>query len=809
MKKALLKDSIKQIKNTFKRFISILLMAFLGVGFFAGLRAASPDMVNTIDEYYKEQNVYDIQILSTQGITKTDIEKISEIEEVKKAEGNYEKDGKIEIENKEKIAKLISIGEINKPVLIEGKMPQKENECLVEQTFIESNNKKIGDTINIDIEKTKIPTGEKIEYLNKNELTIVGIAQSPLYISRDRGSSNLGSGKIDYYLYIPEENIKNKDIYTNMYIKTKNEKEYVTSKKEYEDYINDVINQIKDKTEDLRKWYILDRNSNSGYVGYIQDTQSIENIGKVFPIVFFIVATLISLTSMTRMVEEERMEIGTLKALGYNKFQISLKYIIYASLACIIGGILGMSLGFVLLPKILWMMYEMMYQIKDISISFNFKYGGMGLGLICVCILGATLYTIQKELKEVPAALMRPKAPKSGNRVLLERIPFIWKKLNFIQKVTIRNLFRYKKRFLMTVIGILGCTALILTGFGIKDSVGRLVPDQFNNVFKYNMKITLKENLTKDEKENFASELLQEEEIDKIAKVYMGSESVSNENNTEEVQLIIPEDEEQLNGIINLRDAKTKEKLNLVDGKICITDKLAQLLNVKKGENITIKTNEDKEIQLEVSDIAENYVQHYIFITVETYKQIYNKDYNTNVILIKDNELSKSKEEQLASEIMDKKEVASVSNIDTLVESMEDTMKLLNYVVVVLIVSAGLLAFVVLYNLANVNISERIRELATIKVLGFYDKEVYDYVVRETTILTIIGIILGLVGGFVLNYYILGTCEINILRFNRKINLISYIYSALITIVFTIIVNIATYYSLKKIDMIESLKSVE
>lgn len=809
MKKALLKDSIKQIKNTFKRFISILLMAFLGVGFFAGLRAASPDMVNTIDEYYKEQNVYDIQILSTQGITKTDIEKISEIEEVKKAEGNYEKEGKIEIENKEKIAKIISIGEINKPVLIEGKMLQNENECLVEQTFIESNNKKIGDTINIDIEKTKIPTGEEIEYLNKNELTIVGIAQSPLYISRDRGSSNLGSGKVDYYLYIPEENIKNKDIYTNMYIKTKNEKEYVTSKKEYEDYINDVINQIKDKTEDLRKWYILDRNSNSGYVGYIQDTQSIENIGKVFPIVFFIVATLISLTSMTRMVEEERMEIGTLKALGYNKFQISLKYIIYASLACIIGGILGMSLGFVLLPKIIWMMYEMMYQIKDISISFNFKYGGMGLGLICVCILGATLYTIQKELKEVPAALMRPKAPKSGNRVLLEKIPFIWKKLNFIQKVTIRNLFRYKKRFLMTVIGILGCTALILTGFGIKDSVGRLVPDQFNNVFKYNMKITLKENLTKDEKENFASELLQEEEIDKIAKVYMGSESVSNENNTEEVQLIIPEDEEQLNGIINLRDAKTKEKLNLIDGKICVTDKLAQLLNVKKGENITIKTNEDKEIQLEVSDIAENYVQHYIFITVETYKQIYNKDYNTNVILIKDNELSKSKEEQLASEIMDKKEVASVSNIDTLVESMEDTMKLLNYVVVVLIVSAGLLAFVVLYNLANVNISERIRELATIKVLGFYDKEVYDYVVRETTILTIIGIILGLVGGFVLNYYILGTCEINILRFNRKINLISYIYSALITIVFTIIVNIATYYSLKKIDMIESLKSVE
>lgn len=512
---------------------------------------------------------------------------------------------------------------------------------------------------------------------------------------------------------------------------------------------------------------------------------------------------------MTRMVEEQRMQIGTLKALGYNKLQIMFKYIIYAGIACILGGILGMSVGFTLLPKIIWMMYGMMYQITDISISFNLIFGGMGLILISICIIGATIYTVLKELKHEPAMLMRPKAPKSGNRVILERIPFIWKKLNFNQKVTARNIFRYKKRFCMTVIGILGCTALILTGFGLKDSVQQIVPNHFERIFVYDMQITIKDTIEQDKKQEFISYLEQKEEIKKTEKIYMTSGTAQKEKNSEDVQIIVTEKLEDLKGLINIYDAETKEEAILKENEIGLTDKAAELLGVKCGDTILLKNSDEKKQEVRVSNIVENYVQHYVFMTKETYEDLYNETYEYNVILTKNIELQDEEIDNLTKEIMKKNEVASVTNMSSFEESIKETLELLNYVVLVLIISAGLLAFVVLYNLSNVNISERIRELATIKVLGFYDKEVYNYVTKETIILTIIGIMFGLGFGYFLSTYILGTCEINMLRFPKIIHVASYIYSILITVGFTIIVNIVTYFALKKIDMIESLKSIE
>lgn len=485
------------------------------------------------------------------------------------------------------------------------------------------------------------------------------------------------------------------------------------------------------------------------------------------------------------------------------------KYVIYAGLAAIIGSILGMCIGFIILPKIIWMMYGMMYQMTDISISFNFKYGGIGLILICICILGATIYTVLKELVNEPAKLMRPKAPKIGNRVLLEKIPFIWKRLNFSKKVTVRNIFRYKKRFYMTIIGILGCTALILTGFGIKDSVLKIIPNQFENVFKYDMQINLKDSIDNTEENKVLDYLNQNDKIEKVAKVYMTSGTIENEDHSEDVQIIIPNNLEELDGIINIKDIKQKQKVTLKDDEICLTDKAAQLLGVKEGETVILKNNEEKEIKIKISNIVENYVSHYIFMNKQTYENLYQKDFHTNVILTKNKEISEEEQDKLAKEIMNINEVAGVVNIESTIRTISDMMSLMNYVVIILIISAGLLAFVVLYNLSNVNISERIRELATIKVLGFYDKEVYEYVTRETVILTIIGIVLGLIAGYFLNYYIMGTCEINILRFSKVIKPISYVYATVITVIFTVIVNIATYFSLKKIDMIESLKSVE
>lgn len=1014
MKKVLLKDSIKEIKNTYKRFLSILVMAFLGVGFFAGMRAASPDMVDTIDQYYKESQVYDIKILSTLGLTNDDIDAISEIDEIENTVGTYETEGKIEIDNKEIITKIMSVEKLNKPILLQGNLPKTQNECVVEDSFLTANHKSIGDTIEVEIEKTKNDEGEEVEYLNKNILKIVGTVKSPLYISRDRGTSSLGSGKIDYYIYVPKENIKANEIYTNIYIKLKNSENYTTSSEKYEEYIAEVkekieaikeerekarhdklvdiatrkvkeaeeklnenkqnaqqqieeakqeiengknkiekaevklnsskkeadtkfksaynqiqmakesifqnetqlnqkeqeagqqiteleikkqelqtqfdtiennltqletqYNQIKDnpniseeqkqmlenkiqmlkqskqtikegieqinngittgkqeienaktqlqnakneltkkekqyeatktatysslenakieieksKTElekgekeleekqeefkdkiadaeskliDSREkianienptWYVLDRYSNTGYNSFIQDTESIENISKVFPIVFFMVALLISLTSMTRMVEEQRTQIGTLKALGYNKLQIASKYVIYAGLACVIGGVLGMSVGFVLLPQIIWTMYQMMYQMTDnIHISFNIIIGGMGLLLICVCIIGATIYAVLKELVQTPSTLMRPKAPKMGKRVLLEKIPFIWKRLSFSQKVTVRNIFRYKKRFLMTIIGILGCTALIVVGFGVRDSIRCIMPNQFEKVFNYDMQIGLKNGLEDEQKQKYIISLQEKTELEKVVETYMTSNIAKNQENEEDVQIIVPKEPKDLDEVINLTDVKTGEKVQLEENAICLTDKVAELLNVKQGDTITLKDSKDKERQVKISNIVENYVYHYVYMSRITYENLYGENYNTNMLFTKNNNLSKEQETNLATEIMNQSEVASISRNSSIMNLLDDTMKSLNYVVIILIVSAGLLAFVVLYNLSNVNISERIRELATIKVLGFYDKEVYSYVTRETVILTAIGIVLGLIGGYFLNYFII------------------------------------------------------
>ena len=1014
MKSALLKDSIKEIKNTYKRFLSILVMAFLGVGFFAGMRAASPDMVDTIDQYYKESQVYDIKILSTLGLTNDDIDALSEIDEIENTVGTYETEGKIEIDNKEIITKIMSVEKLNKPILLQGNFPKTQNECVVEDSFLTANHKSIGDTIEVEAEKTKNDEGEEVEYLNKNILKIVGTVKSPLYISRDRGTSSLGSGKIDYYIYVPKENIKANEIYTNIYIKLKNSENYTTSSEKYEEYIAEVkekieaikeerekarhdklvdiatrkvkeaeeklnenkqnaqqqieeakqeiengknkiekaevklnsskkeadtkfksaynqiqmakesifqnetqlnqkeqeagqqiteleikkqelqtqfdtiennltqletqYNQIKDnpniseeqkqmlenkiqmlkqskqtikagieqinngittgkqeienaktqlqnakneltkkekqyeatktatysslenakieieksKTElekgekeleekqeefkdkiadaeskliDSREkianienptWYVLDRYSNTGYNSFIQDTESIENISKVFPIVFFMVALLISLTSMTRMVEEQRTQIGTLKALGYNKLQIASKYVIYAGLACVIGGVLGMSVGFVLLPQIIWTMYQMMYQMTDnIHISFNIIIGGMGLLLICVCIIGATIYAVLKELVQTPSTLMRPKAPKMGKRVLLEKIPFIWKRLSFSQKVTVRNIFRYKKRFLMTIIGILGCTALIVVGFGVRDSIRCIMPNQFEKVFNYDMQIGLKNGLEDEQKQKYIISLQEKTELEKVVETYMTSNIAKNQENEEDVQIIVPKEPKDLVEVINLTDVKTGEKVQLEENAICLTDKVAELLNVKQGDTITLKDSKDKERQVKISNIVENYVYHYVYMSRITYENLYGENYNTNMLFTKNNNLSKEQETNLATEIMNQSEVASISRNSSIMNLLDDTMKSLNYVVIILIVSAGLLAFVVLYNLSNVNISERIRELATIKVLGFYDKEVYSYVTRETVILTAIGIVLGLIGGYFLNYFII------------------------------------------------------
>ncbi len=1138
MKRALLKDSLKQIVKTNKRFISILLMAFMGVGFFAGVRATSPDMKQTLDKYLDNKNMYDINLVSTLGLTEDDINEISQIDGTEKVIGIYSEDVFVKFEDEETVVKCISYeDEINNLQILEGNLPQNIDECVVEYNMNIGKGVKIGDYIEI---RENLEDDEEPSFIN-TKLKVVGIVRSPIYMSRDRGTTTLGSGKVSYFIYGNKNNI-NSDIYTEIDIAVSGSKEINTLTEDYEklvETVEDKLNEIKPKREKFRsdeiileantkledsqrefdeekanaekkiadaekeiadgkkeikkneqkikdaekelqdgrntaitefanaeaqisasetklaeartaatdgkayleakkneaqqgiaqinagietinttqsdleqnkalaesvllninkidstlnqlnemlkedeellknattdeekanliqmieyiksqiellntqkqellsyginqeklnqintgilecqtkkaelekqiqlinseiakgeneiavaqnqiasgyeqlesskaelakkrnetnqkfidaekeiadgkkkieegkkeladgekeliekkeefntkiadaerklidarekvndienaKWYIWNRYDNAGFNSYSQDCDNIEKLGNVFPIVFFIIATLISLTTMTRMVEEERVQIGTLKALGYNKFQIMSKYIIYSLVASIIGGFLGAIFGLKFFPYVIITMYQMMYDITDIVIEINKYYMFLGIGLITACIVGATIYTANKELQSTPAEMMRPKSPKPGKRVLLEKIPFIWSKLSFTQKVTVRNMFRYKKKFLMTVVGICGCTALIVAGFGLKDSISGIMDFQYIDIYDYDMMIGLKSTLTNDEKEALIKDLESNDKIEKCIVSHMFAENVRHNEYKEESQIMVIKDTQTIDEIIKLKNLKTGEKLELNDNEVIITDKLSQLLNVKAGDEIKIENQDEDEISVKVSGITEHYIAHYIYMTDSLYKKLYGEDSEANVLFTKYNQnLDEESENTLSKELLLNSKIASITLTSYLITTMDETLSAMNFVVYVLIASAGLLAFIVLYNLSNINISERIRELATIKVLGFYDKEVYDYVTREIVLLTIIGIIVGLVFGYILNSFILGTCEIGILRFKKTVLPQSYIIASVITIIFTTIINFITYFTLKKVDMIESLKSVE
>lgn len=780
--KKLLKETIVCMVKTSKRFISILIIVLLGVGFFAGIRAVAPDMKNTLDNYYEKTNMYDILITSNYGI-REEVEK--KLEEKYNVETGYSFDA-ITTKKEDYATKIISYNKedkINTPKLIKGKMPEKVDEVVVDNDF--RSEIKIGDKITIDS-----------NLINNKTVTVTGYVESPLYISTERDSTNLLSGTIDYYLYMNETNIIS-PVKTTAYINLAAEESRFSKK--YEDTVKkaktDIRKTLQEEKVTGEEWYVLDIDSNAGFYQYEQDTERIDNVAKVFPLVFFIVAVLICLTTMTRMVEEERSQIGTLKSLGYKDSAIMFKYILYATLATIIGSIIGVVIGYRLLPELCFEMYKNMYRLGDIKLSYYASLTFQGMIIALLCTLGATIYTCRKTLKESPANLLRPVAPAAGKRVLLERIPIIWNHLSFSHKVTVRNVFRYKKRFLMTIIGIAGCTGLILAGFGLKDCIVKMVPHQYEEIFSYQAKIALNEEKTNET----INKIKENKKIKDILEVQEEAVTIDNKDTNQSVTLVIPK--EDPDGFIKLQDRKTNEHYNLNNG-IIITEKLANLLEVE--ENDVLKFTGTDKYEKKIAHITENYLFHYIYLPKSEYQE---DEYNT--VLVKTKNMTEKEEKEFASKLKEIPGVSSITFTSSTRHIFDDTMDNFAYVSLILIVSAGALAFVVLYNLSSVNISERRRELATIKVLGFYDKEVYQYINRENTILTLIGILLGLGIGNILTMYIIKTCEIDMLMFDPTVALASYIYAILITAAFAILVNVILYFSLKKIDMIESLKSVE
>lgn len=576
------------------------------------------------------------------------------------------------------------------------------------------------------------------------------------------------------------------------------------SKAEFNIQKHDALRELSDAQLEIDKmegkWIVLDRNSHYSYRDYGACADRMDGIAKVFPVFFFLVAALVCMTTMTRMVDEQRNEMGTLKALGYSKLQIASKYIIYALIASILGSILGCSLGMYLFPTVIFNAWNTLYNIDQIKFLFQPGLILLASGSVTGITLLATLYSIYSELIEMPSQLMRPKAAKAGKKILLERITFIWKRLSFLQKVTARNIFRYKKRFFMTIIGIAGCSALLVAGFGINDSISDIVNQQYNVIYHYDATVSAKTS-----------------EITSQIKSLKGVKDVYEEDHLAVTTKIENKDISTTVHIIS-NDKKFKDfctlfngnnEFDLDDSSVLISQKMATKLNKKAGNTIKIKDANNKVIKAKIKGVFTNYVGHHIYASESLYKSWNTNAKTTHIYLIKSKKTTKKFERNLGNKIMNIDGVQSVTFYSSLQKNFKDMIKSISYIVVVLVISAACLAFVVLYNLSNVNISERKREIATIKVLGFTRKEVDAYINRETILLTILGSLIGLGIGIGLHHLIMNLAEMDDIMFGRTINSISYVISFVMTIGFSAIINLFMHKKLNNIQMVESLKAVE
>lgn len=892
MKKAIRKDFFMEIKTSFNRFLSILLIVALGVAFFAGIRATNPDMRLTADHYFDESNLMDIRVLGTLGLTDKDVAEISKIDGVDEVEAAYSTHVVCDTDGNELVLEAMSAtSKLNLINVSEGRMPQSENEVLVDEFFITTTGYQLGDHIHLE-SGTNQPLSDRIK---GDDFTIVGIGSTSYYLSFQRGSSDIGDGEVNSFIVLQPE-LFQMEAYSAVYVSVAEAKDMTAYSQEYDDCVDSVVNNIKkiaDKQNQIRyeelynpaydkiqqakqelnserekaeeqlkqsklmlensglseleleasleklaaesdkvqekfeeaekqiqeseaelaklkmpKWYVLDRGSIEAYVEFEQNAERIGAIGKVFPVIFYLVAALISLTTMTRMVEEERIEIGTLKALGYSKLTIASKYILYAFIATLVGSLAGAALGLKVLPMIIINAYKMMYpNIPEVITPFNWYYTVLATVFSVLCVGLATFFACYKELLAKPAQLMRPEPPKNGKRVFMERITFLWRRLSFTWKATVRNLMRYKKRFFMTVFGIGGCMALLLVGFGLKDSIFVIYTRQFDEIMLYDASVSIDQEATTEDKAKLQTELDEIEDVSSIP-VKTNVIDITFGEETKEVTMFVPMETSYLKDFIVLRKRTNHEKITLTDDGVILTEQISKKLGIDAGDEIIIHEG-DKEASVTVSAITENYMTHYLYMTPELYKELFQEESEYNSFLLSMSELSEKDQMNIGNRLLQLNATTGIDYISNFKNLLENVLVSLNIVIWVLIIAAGALAFIVLYNLNNININERRRELATIKVLGFYNPETAAYIYRENIILTIIGSIVGVFMGIFLHRYVITTVEIDLVMFGRNIDFSSYIYSILLTFFFSAFVNFVMYYKLKKINMVESLKSIE
>ena len=800
MKTALLKDTFREIKKTFGRFISIFGIALVGVAFLTGVKASSPYMKKSADAYFDRTDFMDLKIFSPVGFPEENVEEILQVDGIKHAQGFHTMEAIAAIDSSEVVFQLFSYDfnneedNINKINLTEGRMPEKPGECVIRDYAIGSEPLEIGTEINL---YTGTETDIGFMLANKT-YTVVGKVTTPYYLSYQYDSTSVGSGKIGQIMYVyPEEFLA--PVYSGVYATI----EDAAQENCYNDSYFDIVTPVKESIEELG-YIVLDRNSHFSYVDYGNCGDRMDAIAKVFPVFFYLVAALVCLTTMTRMVDEQRGGIGTMKALGYSKLSIAMKYITYALTASLLGGVAGCFIGINTLPRIVFDAWNIVYTVEGLVAEPQ-----IGLCIIATLIAVAvtvvtTLIVCVGELRETPALLLRPKSPKNGKKIFLEHIPFIWKRFSFTRKVTARNIFRYKKRFIMTIMGIAGCTALILAGFGIKNSVSKITPSQYGEIFDY------------DVMGNFGDGCDLETFSEAYPDMYLISMYPGNAYETEKpdsankkITMVCVDDVERYAEFTNFTIEDGGKSVTVPEEGALITYKLAKDFGVEKGDCIYVTFDGEFYGKVKVADVITMYVGQYVIMSDVYYRDVYQAESIRNSFIGNLEGMSIEEQEAYGTEMMNNYDIVGITYYDAVSANFGKTISSLSIITIVMIISACLLAFVVLYNLITVNISERIREIATIKVLGFYDNEVASYVYRENVVLSIIGSFVGLLLGKLLHGYIMNVIEMDDVIFPKMIFWQSYIFAVLITVVFGMLVNYSMYKKLKNIPMVESLKSVE
>lgn len=844
MNKYVLKSLFRSIKSSFGRYFSIFAIVALGIGFFTGLRNAEPSMEKTLDKYYDKLNMYDFNLMSTMGFENENIKTFENIKGVKEVEAGYKSDILATFKEESLVLEVMSIPEIIAlPDITKGKMPTKISECLGDDKYF--NESDIGKIITFNDENNLS------ELAKIKECKIVGITKSPRYISIERGDTELGAGKKDAYIYLAKEAFKT-DIYHELLLTI--DKEDKVSSKAYQKSLNKVRNDVektltkvttdrynevtiplKDKIkkgeeeikagyeaynkaissgvppsmftsslEELKKneelineaketlntlaseSYALDLNANIGYVRFNNDIGIVSAVASAFPIFFLAIASLICLTTMTRMVKEERTNIGVMKAIGLSSNTISLKFILYGGSAAFLGTIVGFFIGTGIIPIIIWSVYDMWYGFSPLDFYFS-----TSMYFICIIVTLLmsyliTLITCKRELKEKPAELIRPKNPGKGKRIFFEYITFFWHHLSFLSKVVMRNTFRYKKRLIMMLLGIGGCTALMVTGFGLKDSIANILDYQYEEIMLYDAYGRVDEN--------------NQDEIIKVLKEYDAKylfgyqESFTLKYNEEQITTNLVTLSSEASLFFNLHNGK--EKIPLPKGnEAVVTSKVAKRLKLKINDNLVINNHNYK-----VIGIADNYFNSYVYIEKQ-------KEYVDNYLFI--NMESNQKLNDLVIKLRSLDEVNNITIVSSEKDIMADSMTSLNYIIILIVFCAGALALIVLYNLTNISIIERSREIATVKVLGFNSKETGAYILRENLILSVLGSLVGLLLGKLLHAYVISRIDVDFITFDIRISWFSYLLGFILSILFTLLANFIMKFKLEKINMAESLKSFE